>query len=370
MAKSTIDEIKESTTLSDTDKIDQLYNKIKQLVSYLTNMHNSVANEAEVLDALMDANGNNSEEHHAKTMVYYGRKLANRELFLGVNSSDAVFGPPLNVSPFTGLDTIIPEFDYGRVTLEWNCMYYKDGSTKKSMSSVYKNNDPTDVPATETLQQKHTLGAKVVMPTIKNMDTDGTGAGTNSYKLKSGYIINGWVIDPTTPQYLYDDTGNDYLYKTVSGSKVKVPAQRVFAFGSNSYRMPYNTGLAPLTPPNSTVKFILDIVPIWFEIEFVIRHGTAGDAAPCKVPIKTRLGNTITLPATTLITMDAGYKIDTSVSVYGEWTTVDPNNPGVPQPDPDGDPIPDKDFTAGTDQVVGTDLDAGIRKLYLKITTA
>jgi hypothetical protein len=108
MAKSEIDAIKDSTALTDQQKIDNLYDKIKQLVNYLTNMHNSVANEAEVLNELMDANGNNSEEHHAKTMVYYGRKLANRELFLGVNSSDAVFGPPLNVSPFTGLDVIIP----------------------------------------------------------------------------------------------------------------------------------------------------------------------------------------------------------------------------------------------------------------------
>lgn len=372
--KSPIEEIMIDTTLTDAQKVEELYNQIKIMLGYITMMHDSLAEEEETLDGLMDANGNNSEEHHAKTMVFYGRKLSIKDVFFGVKSGDPSNNPPLSVAFFTGLNKIISEHDYDRVAVTWDCWngYIPGASAIQSLDNIWKTVEgDLKKPTEQYLEQKHMLGSSITMPTIRNMDNDGIGTGTNEYKLKSGYTVNGWTF--ASVQYQYTDDGNNYVQKVVNGTAQKVQDLRIFAFGSNSYKLPYKPSITPYvmdgaTKVPDTLNFVLNIVPIWFTIEFVVRHGTVMAGAPCTNPIKTRLGNVITLPLTTLITMDPGYKIDTSMSPYGSWTTVDPNT-GTDQTDPDGDTIPEKHFIADSQQLVGQDLDAGIRHLYLMIAT-
>ena len=381
MAVSKIDEILDSDKTAE-DKLNLVVSEFGSLMAWIKAMRNSLADETATLDKLMDANGDNPSEHHAKTMVFYGRKLSVRDALRGVLVSDTSHTEPPNVNPFTyGIDSFISDHIQGSVSIKWDCNFAIVEGVKTSTDNIWKVvSDVKQEPTVKELPQTHMIGSEVTMPSIQNLDNDGKGAGTNTYRIKSGFIVNGWTFDPTKQYYLADDLGNDFQYTGDDTVPVAVDT-RVFAFGSKSYKIPFNEQrvyggryLVPRASGNTpAVTFILDLVAIWFTIEFVVRHvdeERTSPTAPYKVPIKTTYGRTITLPQTNQIVLESGYEIDTDGSPYGQWTTVDPNAGGVLPVDPDGDPLPEKDFNAGSSQIVGTDLDAGIRRLYLKIKSA
>ena len=355
------------------------------LMGYIKAMRNSLADETATLDKLMDANGDNPSEHHAKTMVFYGRKLSVRDALRGVLVSDTSHTEPPNVNPYTfGIDSFISEYIRGSVSIKWDCNFAIVEGVRSSTDNIWKVvNDVKKEPVnTKVLEQMHVIGSEVTMPSIQNLDNGGKGAGTNTYRIKSGFIVNGWTFDTNNNKkyYLADDLGNDFQYTGAKDPKEEPVAvdTRVFAFGSKSYKIPFNEQrvydsryLVPREVGGApAVTFILDLVAVWFTIEFVVRHvdeEKTSPTAPYKVPIKTTYGRTITLPQTNQIILESGYEIDTTESPYGQWTPVDPNAGGAVPVDPDGDPLPTKPFNAGASYIVGTDLDAGIRRLYLSI---
>ena len=367
----------------DAYKLNALNSEFETLMDFIFAMRKVLVEENETLDELMDANGDNPEEHHAKTMVFYGRKLSVRDVLTGVKSADASYQEPPNVGLFTGLNYMLSNYDVGSVPVTWDCMHYKsvdqEGTViQGDMSDLYKANN---APNTGSLTQHHNLGSVVEMPTILNLDNNGTGAGTNTYKLKSGYIINGWVVDGI--QYMYAPDGNFYKYQTKGGHPEPIPDQRVFGFGATSaYQLPFNIAIAPRNATTSAIelKFNLDVSFMWFTITFVVRFGEAQSSAPCMIPIKTMIGKEIQLPSTNLINMYPGWQIYKDDTYKGGcWTTTNPSDPeneavlatdplsmAVKPLDPDGDEMPIAFYAASDRVIVGGDgLDAGVRYLYL-----
>jgi len=402
---------------TDKQKIDDLRTQFTNVADLLLRLRTQLASQDTRLSAIMDANGINPEEHYAKTMMLYGRKFCGKDVLMGItnvnNDPRYYYGDkndPADPTPadikgnyigtFTGIDTIFSQAAVGVITCDWYCMsteatpLYRDGYAPSYTSH---------------LQINQVLGAPVVMPTIQNLDSGGLGAGTNEYLLKPGYRVTGWKIVNTSAQkfvYLLNDLGTDYKPDYTKTPPV-IRDVRVFEFADSSqpdvvyngpegfptaddptnksvyrgssvafktpFKYPLNT-FSPVYP--STVYFEPQISAYWYEIEFIIRKGTAQAAAPCNVRLKVKIGSVITLPLATLIDLNTGWEIDPNPNPYGTWTTVDPNtsatdkDPTVPTKYHSGaNPIkvPSWEGSAGASYRVGTDIDASIRKLYLKV---
>ena len=417
MATSELFDILHNSQMSDSDKITHLVTEvIKPLQDGIAVLQEQMTGSVVLLDSLMDAHGNNGNEHHAKTMVLYGRKLTARDSLNGVDNIPRVRttddpddeGSPLYPDHFSGLRDVLAAHAGGDYKVIWDV-------TDCGMSSAFET-----LPATTSLVQYHKMGTSIKMPGIVNLndpskspdpdiDPDDPSAGTNTYELKPGYAISGWTINhnhqldgsdvpydisdpnhlPQTPVYKYDEIGNDYLYvfeaepntDPVVYKKVMVLDTRVFEFDSQVYKLPYRRPDS-FTPVINTeidteddnvrrpmIHFKLKTIPIWYNIVFIVQKGTKAENAPSAKALRVRLGVTITLPSTQLITMDSGWKIDTSQSMLGTWSTA-ATDPDHPDPGPLPQPM---ELEAGQQIVIGSEtgqLPPSVQKFYLKIVQA
>ena len=406
--------------------IANLYNKINKLEELLLKMRITFADADVVYNRIMDANGNNDREHYAKTMMFYGRKFCGKDALLGVhdganqdkykydftpgtpNASTTPPGKPFDdaevyIKDFYGIDYMISDVDkitshsegtlwsgYYQFTLFWDI-------TNAVTAGLFQT-----TPAKHTCRQDgHAVGTEVIMPTILNLDTEGVGTGTNTYVVQPGCKILGWRIDQTKtgtgkgPVYEIDDSLNAYHKEKdrVTGVAQPILDTRIFAFPpktnpnkASGFRLPFRKagsdaacGLNPVFPKE--IYFVLEWVSVWFDITFFVPHSKYKDSpdgivpsAPAKTPIRTKLGQTITLPLASMIEVDDGWKIDTSVDSRGQWTTITGSGTQQVFIDDDGNSIlvPEYYYIPGNSYLVngdgtGNNIPASCRTLYLKV---
>lgn len=384
-------------TMTDDKKIEALLAKISTQNTKYLNIRNQLASSEMKLDRIMDANGANSEEHYAKTMMFYGRKFCGSDVINGIKNSSTNSRYQYNnlsdaspyIGDFDGMDSIIPELDAGTFTLTWDCMDGVDDAP--GALDIYRDGF---APAVTSIEQPHVLGSNVIMPTIKNMDaaTPGFGNGTNTYKLKNGIAVTGWKIKANTTTsgsgkvYLLEPNGIAYKTQSTKSSSGQITSKnimdlRVFGFDdsrpassdtpaaaansgcSNAFKLPFSLSLNPVFP--RSITFVLSVVYTWFDIVFVVEEGTGPDTAPWKKKITTVIGQSVTLPLATQVTPNAGWEVDHSLNPYGTWTSVHQSGPDsdVTDMDPYDDPIPVFNGVPGSTYVIGTDLDAGVKKV-------
>ena len=408
--------------------IQNLYNKIEKLETQLLKMRITLADADDVYNRIMDANGNNDREHYAKTMMFYGRKFCGKDVLLGIKNSSSQdkynydFTPDTDftdattyIQDFDGVDFLISNVDkmdasHSTANLNLWSGFYQFKLTWDVTSAVTAGIFAEEPTEKVCVQDGHAVGTEVLMPTILNMDNQGVGTGTNSFKVLPGYKILGWKIDQTKtgtdkgPVYELNDTLNGYRKSRELDQTVTPPVERlkevkdtrIFAFPTkdnpnrmSGFRLPFRTAgstvteckLNPVFPKE--IYFVLEWTTFWFNITFFAPHSKATSAsnpdgipvgAPAKTPIRTKLGQTVVLPLTSMIEIADGYKIDTSVDARGQWTTLDENGNQRSYTDDDGNTItvPDFSFVAGDSYLVngdgtGNNIPASCRILTLKV---
>lgn len=392
-----VTKIIDDSTMTAEAKVTALKATIDTIMVYLRKMRKSSANEVQKLDLLMAANGNNPDEHHAKTMVFYGRSLVIRDLFNGVSDSSVSHQEPLKVDPFTGLDTIISEYSSGDVVINWDCVYNANNDDHEGFS-MYK---PNAAPKVRHHMEKHMWGSGVQMPDPKDFVYN--TQNNSGMKLLPGTKITGWkhIVDPIWKTiYLFDDLGNTIKEQMVGGTPQPVIDKRVFNYigaSTTGFKLPFDPELMKDNVHDDAHKrtrgdgdtgyyprvyFVLNVVNEWFTVELLYPEGSCviadPDASVVARGIKTVNGASIILPTLTAIQIDPNWE---AVMHDGKfvWSTIDISqaNPTY-QKDPDGDDIkhgiiaPDRTggYVSGTPYTVGGDgtFYSGIRKLWLALT--
>ena len=372
--------------------------------TFVTNFMNDIRDMRKALvyadrnyNDFMDAgDSDNPESHYAKTMMLYGRKFCGMDVVNGISSQCFVpssdqyderyyyekagsLTPYMDTTGLLGLNALFGKYSPGFVTVEWNSWDSKWTNDAAIKNNYYRGVDSGGggpyYPAEEKLVEKHALGTAVQMPMIRDFD----GTHTNTFRLKSGYRINGWKLangnGGGTVVYLIDDYGDDWKMnrKNASPATTKVQDRRVFSkpsendpkgtYSPSSFFIPYRiTGLYGNTSFPNSIKFILDISTPWFQIGFKAQHlaghGNAvveidSSGAPASQRISTKLDEQIKLPLATMIQFDAGWEVDTTDSAYGTWTTVNPATGAVGK-DAYGADIPNQEWACGLELFVGT----------------
>lgn len=383
---------------------------------------------------LMDANGDNAESHYAKTMMLYGRKFCGMDILNGIDTA-AVNTADNNkdrderymyetgthiyngetvptyknyIDSMPGINSLFSAFCPGFIEVEWNCWdefhFNKNASTgaltpsftKDGVKNTYyrptEGNVGDHYPETEKLVQKHALGTMISMPRITDLDNFG---GTNAFRLKPGYQINGWklVNGPKTTAwgnggeiYLIDKYQDDWKIKDIANKSTATKSdlildRRVFekpdetkAKGTvipSSFVIPYRwQGFIASTAFPTKLKFVLDISIPWFRIGFKVPHlASAPGATPTQPPagapshefISTKLGEQLKLPLATMLQFESGYEVDTlgtdgQTHPYGQWTTIDASraaSAGTTDYDIYGENVPEQTFDCGSELYVG-----------------